>query len=125
MLVGPYALVVSNGVLQNSSEIFTVLDPDSGGADTFKVPLSADGLDPTTHWGAYGYFEPETITALGLSTTEFKAYVDDLATERERPGVGSVTAFKNNVQISAEGQDFYEFVATLGLQRIKPPSDGL
>lgn len=72
--VGPYCLVVSNGVLQNSSDVFNILYTDTGGASTFSVKLSANGLDPATHWAAKnnvqigGSGNPfDFITGLGLT----------------------------------------------------------
>ena len=118
----PVCLVVSNGVLQNSSDVFAVLDPDSGGKDTFSVRLSANGLEPVTHWGCRTLLETATLDHLRNDTTQqFKAYVELKAAEFGRQPLGSVTAFKNNVQISADNGDFWEFVASLGLQRIETP----
>jgi hypothetical protein len=82
---GPYILVVSNGVLANSSDVFGILDPDTGGASTFTVPLSANGQLPATDWACRTH----------------------------------VTAFKNNVRISALGADPSAYLASLGLQRIE------
>ena len=115
----PVCLVVSNGVIQNSSDVFAVIDPDAGGAATFSVKLSADGLEPVTHWGCRTQLEAATLDHLRNDTTqEFKAYVDLKAAEFGRDPVGSVTAFKNNVQISEDNGDFWEFIAGLGLQRV-------
>jgi hypothetical protein len=121
---GPYVMVVSNGVLQNSSDVFTVLDPDSGGAATFSVPLSPNGLPPITDWACRTHVDAATLNALqNMNVTDFKAYVDQVAAVRGRQPVGSVTAFKNNVRISALGQNPDEFLATLnggaGLQRMQ------
>ena len=46
-----YNLVISNGVFKNASDVFNILDDDSGGANTFTVKLNATGLeaDPVTH----------------------------------------------------------------------------
>lgn len=38
-----------------------LLDTD-GGADSFSVPLSADGLEPATHYGAAGLVRLSTKT---------------------------------------------------------------
>lgn len=120
--VGPYCLVVSNGVLQNSSDVFTILDPDSGGAATFSVKLSANGALPATHWGARTFLEPGTLNALqNMDVTQFKAYVDQVAATRGRTPVGSITAFRNNVQISALNANFFTFIASLGLQLVQEP----
>ncbi len=119
---GRYAIVVSNGVLKNSSDVFHILDPDTGGAETFSVPLNASGdpADDVTHWGAYSPLPVEVRDALMfMSTTEFKAYVDERAAELGREPVGSVTAFKNDVQFSPEGGSFWDFIASLNLQRVQ------
>ena len=117
-----HALVISNGVKQNSSDVFYILDKDSEGQNTFSVKLSANGLEPVTHWGAYTVLEVETRDHLLNDTVqEFKDYVNLKAAERGRTPVGSITAFKNNVQISAEGENFWSFIAGLGLQRVAEP----
>lgn len=114
----PKNLIVSAGVLANSSDVFAILDPDSGGAATFSVRLSANGLEPVTHWGARTQLLEATFDALTtMTTTQFKAYVDQVAAASGRTPVGSVTAFKNNVQI--DGGNFWTFVASLGLKRIE------
>jgi hypothetical protein len=120
--IGPFCLVVSNGVLQNSSDVFTILDPDSGGAATFSVKLSPNGQLPVTDWGCRTMLEDATHNALAnMNVTQFKAYVDQVAAIRGRQPVGSVTAFKNNVRISAANADFWAFVAGLGLQLVQEP----
>jgi hypothetical protein len=120
MLIGPYALLVPNGVIQNSSDVFYILDPDVGGAATFSVKLSATGLAPVTYWGAYTLLEEATYHALTTMTTQqFKAYVDQMAVAHGRPVIGSVTAFKNSVLISPPDVDFWTFAASNGLQVIQ------
>lgn len=115
--VGPYSLVVPAGVLQNSSDVFNILDPDSGGASTFSVRLSADGNEPATYFGARTLLESATYDALvNMTVTQFKAYIDQLSAQRGRTPVGSVTAFKNSLQIGPP--DFWTFVASLGLKPI-------
>lgn len=122
MDVGPFILVVSNGVLQNSSDVFSILDPDRGGRATFSVPLNATGLqsDPTTHWAARTLLAEETYNALAnMSVPQFKTYVDQVVAQRGRTPVGSVTAFKNNLQILDGAQDFDAVMTTLGLKRVR------
>ncbi len=119
---GRFAIIVSNGVLKNSSDVFYILDPDVGGADTFSVPLnvSGDSVDDVTHWGCYTPLPIEVRDALlNMTTTEFKAYIDQLAAERGREPVGSVTAFKNDAQTGGEDASFWTFIASLGLQRVQ------
>jgi hypothetical protein len=118
----PVCLVISNGVYQNSSDVFGIIDPDSGGANTFTVKLSANGQEPVSHWACRTQLEVSAYDALkNMNTTEFKAYVDAKALEYGRQPIGSITAFKNNVQISADDADFWQFIAGLGLQRIVAP----
>lgn len=119
MFVGPFNLILANGVKVNGSDVFNILDPDSGGAATFSVPLSADGSEPPTYWGARTMLEEATHNALkNMSTTEFKAYVDQLAAQRGRSPVGSITAFKNSLLMD-DTMSFWQFVASKGLRRIE------
>lgn len=119
-MIGPFCLVISEGVAQNGSDVFNILDPDSGGAATFSVRCSANGAEPATHRAAYTYLLPATHNALTTMTvTQFKAYVDQVAAERGRTPVGSVTAFKNNIQISAAGASPWAFLSSLGLQPVQ------
>ena len=118
----PVCLVIPNGVYQNSSDVFGIIDPDSGGAATFSVKLSANGQLPVTHWATRTQLEVSAYDALkNMNVTQFKAYVDVKAAEYGRQPVGSITAFKNNVQISDDDADFWQFIAGLGLQRIADP----
>lgn len=71
-MIGPFALIIPNGVFQNSSDVFNILDPDSGGSASFSVPLSANGLPPVTHYGTNTWLEEGTITALQGSTANFR-----------------------------------------------------
>jgi hypothetical protein len=119
-MIGPFNLVIPTGVLKNASDVFYILDPDVGGANTFTVPLSADGLDPPTYWACRTLLEEGTYNAMtNMTTQEFKTYVDELSVIRGRTPVGSVTAFKNSVQI--DSGNFRAFIASLGLVRIVPP----
>jgi hypothetical protein len=133
-MIGPYALIVPNGVIQNSSDVFYILDPDTGGAATFSVKLSATGLAPVTYWGAYTMLTEDVYNALvNMTTQQFKTYIDQLAVVRGRTPVGSVTAFKSSIIVRDtvpvdDGQggtinvpaDFWQIIASLGLQRITP-----
>lgn len=119
-LIGPYILVISEGVKRNASDVFNILDPDSGGSNTFTIPLNITGssLEPTTYWAAYTYLEPVTVTALTTYTTiELKAYVDQLSVLRGRTPVGSITAFPNSLQMQ-EGNP-WGFFQQLGLQMVQ------
>lgn len=112
-----YILVIPNGVLQNSSDIFNVLDPDSGGSATFGVPLyetgSLVGTSPT-YWASYTTLDPATYTVLTAYTTQqLKDYVDQLAIIRGRTPVGSVTAFPGSLQMQTGNP--WGFIASLGL----------
>jgi hypothetical protein len=115
--IGPFSIIISNGALKNSSDVFYILDPDVGGAKTFSIKLSANGLEPVTHWGCRTPLKQEMYDALTvMSNAQFMTYINNLAALRGRPVVGSVTAFKNSMQISE--MEFDPFIATLGLQEI-------
>lgn len=119
MQVGPYTLVISAGVLANSSDVFNILDPDSGGAGTFTVPLSETGAAPVTYYAARTMLEEATYNALkNMTTTQFKAYVDQLSAERGRTPVGSITAFKGSLRMSEADADPWAYLESLGLKRV-------
>ena len=116
-LAGPINMIVTESVKLNSSEIFAILDPDTGGAATFSVALSPNGQANATHWAGRTYLEPRTYNALkNMDVTQFKAYCDMIADERGRPRVNNVTAFKNGVKLD-EG-DFWSFVEAQGLKPV-------
>ena len=118
--VGPFALVIPNGIFKNGSDVFNILDPDVGGASTFTVQLSADGQEPPTYWGANSRLSADAYNALvNMTTIEFKAYNDELAVLRGRAPVGPVPAFKNGIVIGAAGEDFWGVVAGMGLRPIE------
>lgn len=123
--IGPFPMVVANGVLQNSSDVFHLLDPDSGGAATFSVPLIEIGqTGEPTHWAANTVLQAETHNALTtMSTSEFKDFVNSKADEFGREPIGSVTAFQNNVQIGSLRENPFEFIESLGLEinRVEEP----
>jgi hypothetical protein len=119
--VGPFTLIEPIGVVQNSSDVFNILDPDSGGAATFRIRLSASGAEPATHVAARTMLEAATYDALvNMTVQQFKAYVDQVATQRGRTPVGSITAFKNNLVIGSA--NFAEALAAAGLKRIETPT---
>lgn len=118
-----YCLVISNGVLQNSADVFNILDADTVGAKTFSVRLSNDGGATLTHWAAYTTLEPATYDALkNMTVTQFKAYVDQMATQKGRTPVGSVTAFKGSLQMSEADANPWAYIASLGLVQWNDPA---
>lgn len=118
MMTGPYNLLIPAGVLQNSADVFNILDPDSGGAQTFSRAFSASGTAPATHYGARTMLEEGTVNALqNMTVQQFKTYVDQVSALRGRTPVGSITAFKNSL-IMGTG-DFWAFIAANGLQPIE------
>ena len=121
-----YNLVISNGVLKNGSDVFNILDDDTGGAGTFSVKLNATGLeaDPVTHWACRTPLQADVYNALtNMTTTQFKAFVDAKAAEKGRTPVGSITAFKNDLKINAG--DFWAFIGSLGLKIVQPSMDAM
>ncbi|RWN51390.1 MAG: hypothetical protein EOS04_24260 [Mesorhizobium sp.] len=118
--VGPFNMIIPEGVLKNGSDVFNILDPDTGGAKTFSVQLSADGSAPATYWGARSHLLSDVHNALtNMTITQFKAFVDQKAAELGRTPVGSITAFKNALLIDG-GADFWGFAAASGLVAVVP-----
>lgn len=114
------AIIIPANVKPDTDAIFSILDPDVGGADSFTVPLSSDGGKSITHWATYTRLIQESYTALTtFSNNAFKNYVDSVKPDNSVP-LGRVQSFKQNVRIGAEGQDFWEFVAAQGLVPYEP-----
>lgn len=117
--VGPFNLLLPAGVKQNGSDVFNILDADSGGSATFSVPCAVGGIAPATFWGARTLLEVETHNALtNMTTTQFKAYVDALAITRGRTPVGSITAFKNALIIGDGAVNFFTFLTQQGVAQV-------
>jgi hypothetical protein len=117
-MIGPYNLIITEAALLNSSDIFGILDPDSGGAKTFSVMLSPSGQANATHWGCSTLLEESTVEALqNMSVTEFKDFVNSIATQRGRNQISSAIAFKNNLQMD-NTMDFWSFVESIGLKPV-------
>lgn len=119
MYTQPLALIISNGVKQNGSDAFAIIDPDAGGAATFSVPLRTKGTtDGATHWAANTPLQEEAYLALrDMTTTQFKDYVNQLGGQRGRGSV-SGTAFKNSLLMGEPGGDFWAFVDASNLERV-------
>ena len=116
-LRGPVNMIIQESVKLQSGDIFGVLDPDTGGINTFSVALSPSGNANATHYACRTYLEDRTYNALKtMNVTEFKAYCDLIAAERGRVAPNNVTAFKNGVVLD-EG-DFWSFVEAQGLKPI-------
>ena len=87
----------------------TTLDPDTGGAKTFGVPLSPTGNDPPTHYACSTLITPATLTtveALQASTFPTGAVYRGLNEYDDEP---AVTRW-----------EFDAAIADLGLARIVP-----
>lgn len=121
-----YCLVISNGVYTNSADVFNLIDSDEGGRNTFTVKLSNDGGTTLTHWAAYTPLTPEAYNALkNMNNTQFRAYVDQLAAQKQRTPTGSITAFKSSLQISAANADPWAYIASIGLVPLTVAGPGL
>lgn len=46
-----HIIIVSAEQRDMANQAASGIDPDTGGANTFGVPLSADGSEPATHYG--------------------------------------------------------------------------
>ena len=90
------------------------------GSSGSSVALSPSGAANATHWGAYAYLTPEVENALrNMTTTQFKAFVDAEAAKKGRTIPGSITQFKNNLQMGQQGEDFWGFVEAAGLKPVQ------
>lgn len=120
-MIGPIALIIPDGQKANANAVWGIFDPDFGGANTFSVPLSASSTAPATHWGANSYLEDATNNALrNMTSTQFKAYMDGLAADRQRTAPGAV-GFKSSLIMGAVGQNFWEVATANGLKRVATP----
>ena len=107
-------IIIPDGAKNNADAVFSILDPDSGGAASFSSPVALLG-NPLLRvgWASYSQMEQETFDALtGLSNNAFLSYVNALATERGRLAVGSVLQFKNAAIVGVPGEGFWEFLTT-------------
>lgn len=109
-------LIIPNGVKQNGSDCFAIIDPDSGGASTFSVELRTKGTTGgATHWGAYTpLLETAYIALRDMTTTQFKNYVNTLKPGQQVSGA----SFKNSLLMSEPGADFWAFVDTNNLEPV-------
>lgn len=118
-MIGPIPMIVTEAAKNNSGEVFNILDDDGGGVRTFSVALSPSGGANATHWATYTYLQPAVENALrNMSVIQFKAYADAEAARKGRPLTGSVTAFKNSLQMGQVGEDFWGFIAASGLKLV-------
>ena len=122
-------LVVPRVKAPESGEVLAYLDPDSGGSETFSVPLSSDGQEPVTHFAAYSPILLEAYTALTGTNAALKAYTDVQPDKFypngdpvPRPTTGRVLSFKQGLVIEDVDNlvGFNAFITSLGLQRIEP-----
>ena len=113
------ALIIPNGVKQNGSDCFAIIDPDSGGASTFSVALRTKGTTgAATHWGAYTpLLEAAYLALRDMTTNQFKDYVNQLGGQRGRGSV-SGASFKNSLLMGEPGADFWAFVDANNLEQV-------
>lgn len=119
-MIGPITMIVTEAALLNSSEVFNVLDDDTGGSKTFSVALSPTGQPNATHWAARTYLQEDVEDALrNMDVTQFKAFVDQKAAEKNRVSPNNVTAFFNSLVMSPVGADAWAFVESQGLKIVQ------
>ena len=118
MIGYPHSLVVicSDALKQQVLWLGMNLDPPIDGG--LSVPLSADGLDPATHWGAHAWASPEFVAIMtGHITPEIPGI-----TPEEIAGVLS----QITVSVDAEGlmmrAHFDHVLIDRGLQVVEDPS---
>lgn len=113
------ALIIPNGVKQNGSDCFAIIDPDAGGASTFSVPLRTKGeTGGATFWGANTPLLEDAYLALrDMTTNDFKDYVNQLGGERGRGSVAGAS-FKNSLLMGLPGENFWAFVDANNLELV-------
>ena len=112
-------MIISATDFDLAADMGRVIDIDSGGINTFTVPLSLTGSLPATHWGCRTYMTPQTKGMLISSTAQqLKDTLDVVADSRGRPRITHPLDNWPRSLILDDG-DFYDLITSLGLQRIQ------
>lgn len=132
---GHYPLVISDAVKSNANATWDLIDTDTGGYATFSVPLSPSGSPNPTHWGTYTMLDVECLEALQgrpsapdpvtgavtytpYTNAEFTAFLQARSIKLGRPMPNNPGQFRAQFSMGKEYQNFYDFLAELGLQRV-------
>lgn len=116
-------LIIPDKSLEQFSNVFGILDPDSGGRDTFSIPLSATGKGRPTHWGAFTALEQDTKEALQTySKKRFETFVRGKASRR-RQILPKENVEKTDLIVAEVPRDGFEaYLKTIGLKVIMSSS---
>ncbi len=74
-------MIIPAALLAVGNAIGRALDPDIGGEHTFSVPLSADGTEPVTHYGASTAAAESFVQTVQAVTTEQVGLVELVAAD--------------------------------------------
>ena len=126
---GNIPMSISDTLKTKANEVWNLIDPDQGGANTFSVPLSPSGSPNPTACGTMTLLERERYDALAgtpqpdgsrvaLTNAEFTAFLQARSVKLGRPIPSNANSFRPQFKIGVEGQDFDAFLAASGLQRV-------
>ena len=113
-------LIIPADILDASNRLSAIIDPDTGGAETFTIGFSADGSEPASHYGTQSMVAPQYVQLLQLGDPAYvQAALEALATEygRDMPTTEDCGAFTAAV-IVRPGEDLMSVAAELGLVRV-------
>ena len=117
-----YNMIIEAADFDLAADLGRIIDIDSGGSNTFTVPLSPTGEFPATHWGCRTYMTPQTRGMLVSSTAQqLKDTLDVVADTRGRPRITHPLDNWPRSLLLDDG-DFYELITSMGLQRIEDVS---
>ena len=113
-------LIIPADILDESNRLSAIIDPDTGGAETFTIGFSSDGFEPASHYGTQSMMAPQYVELLQLGDPVYvQGALEMLATEygREPPVTEDCVVFTAGV-IVRPGEDLMSVAAELGLVRV-------
>ena len=119
---GPYALIVTAAAKDNAAQMCSILDPDTGGADTPSILLSPTGNLPATHYGASSRMVDWLFDLLRTDVdsrapeAQILATVNAIAQEFGRDPMTDIHPTYIGMQVV--DSPFWDFVESLGLKAI-------
>lgn len=117
-----YNMIIEAADFNLAADMGRVIDIDQRGDLTFTIPLSPSGELPATHWGCRTYMTPQTRGMLISSAAQtLKDTLDAVADSRGRPRITHPLDNWPRSLILDDGE-FYELIASMGLQRINDAS---
>lgn len=112
-------LIIPAAIADAANRLSAIIDPDTGGANTFAIGFSADGAEPITHYGTQSMMAPQYVELLQLGDSAYvQGALEMLATEygRDMPTTEDCVAFTAAV-IVRPGEDLMAVAAELELVR--------